>query len=81
MSFALPSPFLPLLSSLLPSSLSFFLSFLPHIPPKTRSLSLSFSIRLLPLSLKHHHTQRKSLHHRLGAGSWVLTASACPSGV
>lgn len=66
--FFLPS-FPPLSSSFFPS---FFLSFLA-CPLKTRSLSLSFLIRLLTLSLKHHHTQWKSLHHRLGAGSWVLT--------
>ena len=73
--FLLPS-FPPLLSSLLP----LLLSFLSLIPPKIRSLALSFLIRLLTLNLKHHHNPRRFLHHKLGAGSRVLTPSPCPLG-
>ena len=79
----LPSPFLPSSSFFPPSLLpllSFLLSFLSLMPPKTWSLALSFLIRLLTLSLKHRHNPWRSLHHRLGAGSRVLTPSACPLG-
>lgn len=76
----LPPPFLPASSLFPPSLLPLLLSFLSLIPPKIRSLALSFLIRLLTPSLKHHHNPQRSLHHKLGAGSRVLTPSACPLG-